>query len=269
MNSLADEWQEFSDRFVLFNRHVDKIRSVNLNVTAVRQQARDLAQKYFREVRAGLQVLRIPETLKVLDDNFQSLLMLSNGQNATSTYKRRIKAIRKIVPTVATQIELSHSEAPKADASPLLEDERIVETLKGLVPSAALSYSQAVIDLADENRISFRGAALELREALRETLDRLAPDDEVMSAPGYAHEKDRTKPTMKQKVRFILRARGQSKSSSSVPEQTVVTVDEVVGTLTRAVYDMSSVATHVAAERKAVLQIRRYVAAVLHDILEL
>src|SRR5437764_5186383 len=133
------------------------------------------------------------------------------------------------------------------------EDERIKGTLEGLVPSAALSYRQAIIDLADDTRISFRGPALELREALRETLDHLAPDAAITSADWYVQEKGRTGPIMKQKVRFILKARGQSKSSSTVPEQTTTTVDEMVGTLTRSVYDRSSIATHVGSERKTVI----------------
>jgi Predicted pPIWI-associating nuclease len=122
---------------------------------------------------------------------------------------------------------------------------------------------------ADDRGISFRGPALELGEALRETLDHLAPDDAVTAAAGCVQEKGRDGPTMRQKVRFILKARGQSKSSSTVPEQTTTTVDEMVGTLTRSVYDRSSIATHVASERKTVSQIRLYVVAVLHDILEL
>jgi hypothetical protein len=157
----------------------------------------------------------------------------------------------------------------KIGANTTKEYESVIQTLDGLVPSASLSYKQAIIDLADDRRISFRGPALELREALRETLDHLAPDDAVTSADGYVPEKGRSGPTMKQKVRFILKARGQSKSSSVVPEQTTTTVDEMVGTLTRSVYDRSSVATHVASERKTVIQIRRYVVAILHDILEL
>ncbi len=110
---------------------------------------------------------------------------------------------------------------------------------------------------------------MELREALRETLDHLAPDDEVTTAPGYVQEKNWSGPTMKQKVRFILKARGQTKSASEVPEQTTTTIDEMIGTLTRSVYDRSSVATHLALEKRTVLQICRYVVAVLHDILEL
>jgi hypothetical protein len=54
---------------------------------------------------------------------------------------------------------------------------------------------------------TFRGTASELREALRETLDHLAPDEDVMKAPGFKLERDRKAPTQKQKVRFILRSR--------------------------------------------------------------
>jgi hypothetical protein len=210
----------------------------------------------------------VDDQLAALDDGFRGLLELSDRSGAKSSYKKHNRAIRKLIPKVSSQIELAQGTA-RPSASATQEDERIIETLDGLVPAAALSYRQAIIDLADDKRLSFRGPALELREALRETLDHLAPDDAVTSVQGYAHEKGRLKPTMKQKVRFILKARGQSKSSSEVPEQTTITVEEMVGTLTRSVYDRSSGAAHTASERKTVVQIRRYVVAVLHHILEI
>jgi Predicted pPIWI-associating nuclease len=268
VTSPAEEWQSLSYALLAFGRHIDKIQSTNVNANSIRTEAKQVAQQYFRQSRATLQDLGLEEELSVLDKGFESLIQLSSGMNAVSSYKKQIKSIRKLLPKVTTRIELNQSVV-KAPTNTTAEDERVIQTLDGLVPSAALSYRQAIIDLADENRLSFRGPALELREALRETLDHLAPDSEVTSAPGYAVEKGRHGPTMKQKVRFILKARGQSKSSSEVPEQTTVTIDEMVGTLTRSIYDRSSVATHVAKERRMVIQIRRYVVAVLHDILEL
>ena len=53
---------------------------------------------------------------------------------------------------------------------------QIIETLQSLVPTAALSYQQAIRDLADSTRVSYRGPAAELREVLREVCDHLAPD---------------------------------------------------------------------------------------------
>lgn len=142
--------------------------------------------------------------------------------------------------------------------TPTHEDEQIISKLDALVPSAVLSYKQAILDLKDDSRVSFRGSALELREALREILDRLAPDSEVIAAPGYVQEQDRAGPTMKQKVRFIMKKKGK-RSSSDAPEQAVTAFEEAIAALTRAVYERSSQATHVASERQTVVQLRRYV----------
>ncbi len=155
----------------------------------------------------------------------------------------------------------------KADTVTLTEeDDQVIGKLDALVPSAAQSYKQAILDLTDSSRVSFRGPALELREALREILDHLAPDSEVTAAPGYAQEKDRHGPTMKQKVRFIMKKNGK-RSSSDAPEQTVTAFEEAIAGLTRAVYERSSKAAHVAGERQTVVQIRRYVVAILHEII--
>lgn len=147
------------------------------------------------------------------------------------------------------------------------EDEQVTDKLHALVPSAALSYQQAILDLKDDKRISFRGPALELREALREILDHLAPDSEVTSAPGYVQEKDRTGPTMKQKVRFIMKKK-EKRHISDAPEQAAAAFEESIAALTRAVYKLSSKATHAAGERQSVVQLRRYVVAILHEIIE-
>lgn len=268
MTTLADEWQSLCAIFAAFARRVDRIRTVNINANSIRTEAKEVAQQYFRQSRSSLQSLGLDDELAVLDNGFENLIQLSSGMNAVSSYKKQIKTIRKLLPKVTFRIELNQSVV-KTPAITSAEDQRVIETLDGLVPSAALSYRQAIIDLSDENRLSFRGPALELREALRETLDHLAPDSSVTSAPGYVEEKGRHGPTMKQKVRFILKARGQSKASSEAPEQTTATIDEMVGALTRSIYDRSSMATHVASERRTVIQIRRYVVAILHDILEL
>lgn len=268
MTAPSEEWQALSDAFSAFRRHIGQVDTINVNSAPRRAEAREVAQRYFRRARAVLQNAGLAGPLEALDPAFQRIIELSDGNNAAASYKKQIGVIGKIIPKVTSGLELNQSVAVIAP-NPNEEDVRIIQTLEGLVPSAALSYRQAIIDLADETRLSFRGPALELREALRETLDHLAPDEDVTSADGYKQEKDRTGPTMKQKVRFILKSRGQNKSATALPEQTTSTVDEMVGTLTRSVYERSSVATHVATEQKVVLQIRRYVVAVLHHILEI
>jgi hypothetical protein len=59
--------------------------------------------------------------------------------------------------------------------------------------------------------MSWRGPATDFRESLRETLDHLAPDSAVKAEPGFKLEQNTSGPTMKQKVRFILKKRGVSK----------------------------------------------------------
>jgi hypothetical protein len=138
-----------------------------------------------------------------------------------------------------------------------------------LLPSAAQSYRQAINDLADPQRTSFRGPAHELRESLREVLDHLAPDAEILKSPNFKLEPGRPKPTMKQKVRFIFKARDQSTTESAAPEDAAITIDGLVADLTRSIYDHGSLAAHVQRGRRSVEQLKRYVDVIFHDLLEL
>jgi hypothetical protein len=126
-----------------------------------------------------------------------------------------------------------------------------------------------LLDLADAKRLSFRGPAHELREALREVLDHLAPDEDVVKAPGFKFEKDRSKPTMKQKVRFIFKARERSATESAAPEDAANTIDAVIADMTRSTYDRGSLSAHKERGKKSVEQLKRYVDVIFHDLLEL
>jgi hypothetical protein len=124
-----------------------------------------------------------------------------------------------------------------------------------------------MLDLRAAERLSWRGPATDLREALRETLDHLAPDDDVTSAPGFKLEKDANGPTMKQKVRHILRSRGVGKSEFQTPEAATQAVDEIVGTFVRGVYTRSSVSTHTPTDRAEILRIRDWVRVAFCELL--
>jgi hypothetical protein len=200
-----------------------------------------------------------------LDNAFQGLLILSSSASRKSSYVKHVKTIRKLFPRVSGILAVRKSHDTPAAATISAEDQQIARTLEGLVPSAALSFKQALIDLTDKKRVSYRGPAVELREALRETLDHLAPDEEVVKMTGYKQETGLNGPTMKQKVRFILRARGRK--DETAPEQAVSAIEEIVGGFARSVYTMSNAGTHGIKERQDVLRIRRYVIVVLHDLL--
>jgi hypothetical protein len=268
MSDTVDDWRaligEVQKTQKKINASQNQVRSAPL-----RDEVRALAQTFFRQLRLGLIGAGLDEEVQVLSQAFETLIRLSEAASTKPKYLKAFKTLREISPEVITRLEKDRGQSLRPELTITAEDEKIINTLQGLVPAASLSYQQAIADLADDNRVSFRGPALELREALRETLDYLAPDKDVEASPGYKLEPDRKGPTMKQKVRFIRSARGQSKSSGAVPEQTATTIDELVGSLTRSVYDMSSVATHVAKERKAVVRIKLYVVAILHEILEI
>src|SRR5438876_3154615 len=163
-------------------------------------------------------------------------------------YTKAIRAARRIID----QIELSRemrlglaSSAPAAhadQASPV--EQAIIDTLAALLPGASLGYQQALRDMADDNRLSYRGIAAELREVVREVLDRLAPDTD-MQAAGVAVEKGQSGFTQKQKVRHILRWRGLTENARKVPEESVRLIEELTASLTRSVYVRGSISTHV------------------------
>ena len=101
----------------------------------------------------------------------------------------------------------------------------ILRTLEIMLPGSAKSYEQALRDIAQGGRVSWRGTAAELRDVLREVMDRLAPDERVKAAPGFQVEHDQKGPTQKQKVRFILKARRTVSAAIDTAQGTLQTVD--------------------------------------------
>jgi len=264
-------WRSFCEEFEGIARQVDRVKTVNVNARDLRQAVRQVSEHYLRDIRTLLINADANEEAAILDDAFGVLHQLSHGGNAISSYKKQIRAIKKALPTAGKTLAINIGASPdaSADHAATTEEQKIAATLEALVPSAALSYKQALADLTDEKRVSFRGPALELREALREALDVLAPDQDVIKSDGFKLEEKRTTPTTRQKVRFILQARGLSKSHREVPEDTASAVDELIGRLARSVQNMSSIATHVATESANVRRAKRYIDALLCDILEI
>jgi hypothetical protein len=90
-----------------------------------------------------------------------------------------------------------------------------------------------------------------------------------MKQPGFELEQNQTKPTMKQKVRFVLRSRERKKSQTESAEKSAELVESLAGEVTRAVYNRASLAVHVESARNEVLRVKRYVDTVLFDLLEI
>lgn len=246
-------------------------KSVNVNDQQTKESAISMAKAYFAELRPLIVGVTTDEsTVALHDEKWQHLIRLAHGNNARQTYLRVIRVLRKELASFNV-MSLSTVNSARATASlPLGPTETmLIDTLARLVPSASISYRQGLLDLRSADRISYRGTAAEFRESLREVLDHLAPDKDVLSQPGFKLEQNQTRPTMKQKVKFVLASRGLNKTQREVAEKSVSLVEELSGEVARAVYNRASVAAHVHESKREVEQIRRYVDTVLHDLLEI
>jgi hypothetical protein len=145
----------------------------------------------------------------------------------------------------------------------------IVETLSRIQPAAALSYEQCLIDLRDVSRRSYRGVAHELREVLRESLNVLAPDADVLADPGFKLEKDAIRPTQRQKALYVLKKRRLSREQTSAPELTVSMIEEIGAQITRTAYTRGSRDAHSGSSGPEVRQLKMYIDAVLGELFEI
>lgn len=248
-------------------KSLNKVAGHQLNSAAARASLREFVERYFNKVRPLLvdNSARSPH-VETVDSAMQELLALCHRRGTTQRYRELLKTIKGSL--VHLDSYLLSSTSRNEGQTRTLVDMRIVTTLRALLPSAALSYEQALIDLDQPERLSWRGPATDLREALRETLDHLAPDTDVKGSAGYKQEADTRGPTMKQKVRYILKNRGVSKMLAAPAEDATVSIDEAIGNFVRSVYTRSSVSTHTPTDKNEVLRILDFVRVVLCELLE-
>jgi hypothetical protein len=272
--SRSDSWQSFVEALDAVVRAVARVSAVHVNATATRDAAKGLTQDYFRRARPDLDELGLqPDQLLAMDGAMQSLLQLANGRNTKESYTRVLRTAR----AQAQELELlreyrlgeARGESRRGTGLVITDVEaRIIATLGDLVPVAALSYEQAIRDLGSTDRVSYRGTANELREVLRETVDRLAPDDVVMAAQGFRLEAGQTTPTQRQKVRHILVSRQMSANTRRVPEESVSLIEQTTSSIARASFQRANVATHVASTGQEVRQVKMWVDALLAELLQ-
>jgi hypothetical protein len=243
--------------------------SRNVNDQSSRDRAIELATYYFTTVRPSLSTLE-DSSLPAHDEKWQQLVRLAHGTNARRTYLRIVADLRKeLIEYRITALAVAALPKEQRSVTFTQEEALILRTLGELLPSAAASYRQGLTDLQGGDRVSFRGTASEFRESLRETLDHLAPDAGVQAQPGFAFEEGQKKPTMKQKMRHVLRSRDRNKTQRESAEKSMELVDSLTGEVLRAVYSHASLATHVHANKAEVKKIKRYVDTLLFELLEI
>jgi hypothetical protein len=229
--------------------------------SAVKSQLHETASSYFSNVQPSLGELPAEE----LNQIFQTIHACSRINPSTQKCRELVKSARKLLVAFEGQ---SLSAARKQSAASQTDD-LLVTSLNDMCPSASLAYQQALMDFSRGERMSWRGPASDLREALRETLDVLAPDSEVLASPGFKLDGDAKRPTMKQKVRHVLKSRGTPSGAMETPESAVTGVEDLVGGLTRSVYTRSSVSTHTATTQAEASRVLAWVRLVLCELLEI
>lgn len=250
-------------------KELNKIKGQQLQSQARRDDLRLLVEKYFSEVRSAIvSDEEQNEAIKQVDDNMQELLLLCHKRGSVKTYRQLLTNAKGGLIAMDARVVSSIALATNSQKLDFV-DTQIAATLQAIVPAAALSYQQAMTDLQGDSRLSWRGPATDLREALRETLDYLAPDEDVKAIPGYKQEPNTNGPTMKQKVRFVLKNRGASKTVSGPAESAVEGVEESLGAFIRSVYTRSNVSTHTLTDKTEVLRVRDLVRVVLSELLEI
>lgn len=246
-----------------------KIKSKQIYQTKIKQQAKDIVDTYFRSVR-GI----IPKSennalfVDELDGKMQNLLDATHKQTTVTIYKNITAGLKNgLLEAEKLTLLLSSASVEKAPADSL--DKKIIDTLKKLIPSAALSYEQALSDLQMSQRLSWRGPATDFREALRECLDHLAPDKDIIAVPGFKFEQGTNGPTMKQKTIYILDKRNLSKATIRTSQDAVDTIEQTLGSFIRSVYTRASVSTHTPTNKQEVSRIHNLVKSVLCELLSI
>jgi len=271
--SGSDSWDDLTGRLAALRLEVQRSKAVNVNREDLREQARSIVQSYFRIVRLDLLGIGVEdEDLVALDDALQQLLALSQGRNLRSSYVKAMSTAARAVSAVALLRERKFGErgVDASSGEPFGElEQKIYSTLLELIPGTARSYEQAVRDLRSDDRVSYRGTAAELREVVREALNHLAPDEALVEAGVEISEAGNGKPTMKEKTRFILQARGLSRSGRKAQEDAVSALDEFTESFVRSTYTLGSKTTHTPPTKTDVNRLKMYVDVALAELLQI
>lgn len=266
MAGALEALDELSKQVTSFVELASSGRSRTVAVAVAQPIARAVAKVYFESVRPELDtVKRRAGLVDEIDFVVQNILQLATTAREKGSYLGQLNELRPYLLEATVDLMKSRGSTQLVLS---ITERAILDTLASLLPSCAASYEQALRDIAQGNRISWRGTATELREVLRGVIDHLAPDDKVSAAPGFQLEKEKKGPTQKQKVRYILRARRSGSPTVTVAEASLDTVEEAVATLARSTYQRSSVSTHVGGSSKEIKSLKRYVDALLAELME-
>jgi hypothetical protein len=249
-----------------FEKRLSNSRSNSVSGQAIQPITGAIARIYFDSVRPELELAKGRVGLvDEIDRVIQAMLGLATAPREKAAHLHQVNDLKSYL--LEATFDLMKSKGARLVLSPL--ERSILETLTALLATTATSYEQALRDIAHGNRASWRGTALELREVLRDVIDHLAPDEMVIASTGFRLEEGQSRPTQKQKVRYVLRARRSSSAARELAEASLERIDEAVAALARSAYKSGSASTHVGASITEIRNLKRYVDALLGELLEI
>jgi len=237
-----------------------------------RTNIRSVVGAWFQQYQPSAVRVIGAENLQSMDERMQTLLTLATGDSSRRTISRFVSSTgRHFRENLLVPLSRAYwSIAP--ERSPAGRDEEVATRLKELDSQLADSYEQAVIDIEDPERISYRGSAAELREVLTGVLHTLAPNQQVEATEWYREARrsgTRTEstPTRAERAKFILRSRAQGSAVTESAESYMTTVEERLGAVINVTYKRGSAATHGGTEQDELVKLLPYINALLRELL--
>jgi len=175
---------------------------------------------------------------------------------------------RYSVGELIEEIRAKSQTSSLSQAPEVRKGSSIYGSLLSISPQLANSYAQVKEDLGSNDRVSWAGTAHEIREILGTTLRLLAPDKLVKEQSWFKLESNVSGPTQKQRVRYVLQQRDAGSKEHEVLEQ-VAKLEDMIGSLVRAIYSRASDAAHRFKEKQEVLRIFRYFEVFAIDLLNI
>ena len=267
MTDALSALEKISEDAAKLTEVLQRTRAKTIPPNVVQPTVRVIARIYFEMIRPELDATKQRAGLvDEIDFVLQQLLQLAITVRERQAYIGQLNELHPYLMEATVDLMKARGAARLL----LSDTERaILQTLNKLLPGAAASYEQSLRDISLGSRISWRGTANELREALREVIDHFAPDEKVMTVPGFQLETNQTLPTQKQKVRFILKARRSSKSAIAVSEESLEIVEGAIASLARLTYQRGNASAHSNTDGSEIRKLKRYVDALMAELLEI
>ncbi|MFE7844585.1 hypothetical protein ACFUTX_05235 [Microbacterium sp. NPDC057407] len=191
--------------------------------------------------------------------------MTASGGEPSPDFLRRLREFQAQARQLGRPARRAEAAVP-ARAALSARDVDVLARLRALSPSLADSLDQALRDLNDPTRTSYMGPAGEVREVMRATIQKLAPDSEVRAQAWYRGipQGNKTNPSQAERTRYAVQ---QQRGSEEQARELDGLIDQTIAKITRETYASGSSALHAGAAQKQVRKLTGWVFAVLDEVL--